>query len=268
MDPTIERRIREDNQRMHDAAGYADFYDNQLSLMRNPWEQRRFRIDLERIAAHLPQGFRALDLGCGTGNLTLKLLQLGADVTGVDLSNGMVSRLRRKLEQSHSQARLIVQDVDQFLKECRESYQLVCACSFLHHLPDYLATVASAAGRVAAGGCFYVSHEPLSVAEADVAGRIVEWLDFRWQRLEARTGIGGRTARDDPYFDKDSLADYWAMDRGLDSRLIDRVLRKAGLTPRITRYDSKRHRLMHVLAEWLETRHLLRIEAWRAPAAS
>jgi SAM-dependent methyltransferase len=266
MDPAIEKKIRDDNLRMHDAAGYADFYDQELSLIRNPWEQRRFRVDLAEIAARLPPGFRALDLGCGTGNLTLKLIGLGAAVTGVDLSHGMIARLRRKVAASPARPRLIVEDVDRYIAECGESFHLVCACSFLHHVPDYLSTLGSAARLVAPGGCLYVAHEPLTVAEADALGKVVEWLDFRWQRLEARTGIGGRTARDDPYYDRESLADYWAMNRGLDPGGIARVLRSAGLSPRITRYDSKRHRLMHLIAQWLGTRHLICIEAWRPTA--
>ncbi len=264
MDQSLAERIRNDNRRMHDAAGYADFYDQQLSLIRNPWEQRRFRDDLAEIARRLPLGFRALDLGCGTGNLTLKLIALDARVTGVDLSSGMVERLRRKIPSSPAQPTLIVEDVDRFLAQSAETFDLVCACSFLHHVPDYLATTRAAARLVRPGGCLYFVHEPLAVGEADALGRFIEWLDFRWQRLEARTGIGGRAAAEDPYYDCESLADYWAMNRGLDPVAIERVLRAAGLTPRTIRYDSKRHRLMHVVAQWFETRHLLRVQAWRS----
>lgn len=39
---------------------------------------------------------RVLDLGCGTGNHALPLARRGYDVTGVDLSDDMVARARRK----------------------------------------------------------------------------------------------------------------------------------------------------------------------------
>lgn len=282
MDADLARRIRDDNRRLHDAPGYADFYDDQLGLIRNPWEQRVFRDDLARIAQRLPPRFHALDLGCGTGNLTLTLLDLGAIVTGVDLSAAMLQRLKSKLalspsqgagraEGRHSRAAahptappaLIATDVDDFLRACPDRFQLVCACSFLHHLPDYLATLAAAARHVAPGGCLYVAHEPLAIEHADRLGRALEWLDFRWRRLEARTGLGGRVRRDDPYHDPASLADYWAMNRGLDPAAIERTLRAAGLDPRITTGDSKRHRLLHIVARWFNTRHLLKLEAWR-----
>jgi SAM-dependent methyltransferase len=43
-------------------------------------------------------GKRVLDLGCGIGDLSLQLLQRGADVTGLDLSAGMVEVARRRAE--------------------------------------------------------------------------------------------------------------------------------------------------------------------------
>ncbi len=282
MDPALAQRIRDDNVRLHDAPGYADFYDDQLALIRNPWEQRVFRDDLARIAARLAPGFAALDLGCGTGNLTLKLLDLGAAVTGVDLSAAMLDRLRRKLRigplpagrrgasgdssDDRPACTLLAADVDDYLRGCSIRFDLVCACSFLHHLPDYLATVSAAAALVAPGGCLYVAHEPLASGRCDLPGRALEWLDFRWQRFEARTGLGGRVARRDPYYDPNCLADYWAMNRGLDDAALRRTLRAAGLQPTLVRYDSKRHRLLHAAAKLLRTQHLLRFEAWRPPA--
>lgn len=49
-------------------------------------------------AAHLGAGDRVLDLGCGSGDLTLHLLSTGAQVTALDLSPGMVDVARRRVE--------------------------------------------------------------------------------------------------------------------------------------------------------------------------
>src|SRR4051794_25816295 len=43
-------------------------------------------------------GKRVLDLGCGSGDLTVLLAMAGARVTGVDLSPGMVDVARRRVE--------------------------------------------------------------------------------------------------------------------------------------------------------------------------
>jgi trans-aconitate methyltransferase len=51
--------------------------------------------DLIELLAPQP-GERVLDLGCGTGDLTAKLAECGARVTGVDASTEMVNEARRK----------------------------------------------------------------------------------------------------------------------------------------------------------------------------
>jgi ubiquinone/menaquinone biosynthesis C-methylase UbiE len=42
-------------------------------------------------------GGPVLELGCGTGRIALALAEKGLDVTGVDISDGMLSVTRRKL---------------------------------------------------------------------------------------------------------------------------------------------------------------------------
>jgi ubiquinone/menaquinone biosynthesis C-methylase UbiE len=44
------------------------------------------------------RGLRVLDLGCGSGDIALELLRRGADVTGVDISRGMVELARARVE--------------------------------------------------------------------------------------------------------------------------------------------------------------------------
>jgi ubiquinone/menaquinone biosynthesis C-methylase UbiE len=44
------------------------------------------------------RGLRVLDLGCGIGDLTMMLLDRGADVTALDISPGMVDVARRRAE--------------------------------------------------------------------------------------------------------------------------------------------------------------------------
>lgn len=49
-------------------------------------------------AVGVEPGMRALDLGCGPGDLTLALLARGATVTALDLSPGMLAIARRRVE--------------------------------------------------------------------------------------------------------------------------------------------------------------------------
>ncbi|MBW8735169.1 MAG: class I SAM-dependent methyltransferase, partial [Asticcacaulis sp.] len=60
------------------------------------------------VYAHL-KGRRVLEIGCGTGRHTIRLAQAGNDVTGIDLSPGMLSIARQKL--SDCKAQLIEADI-------------------------------------------------------------------------------------------------------------------------------------------------------------
>ncbi|MFG1946124.1 class I SAM-dependent methyltransferase [Nonomuraea sp. NPDC048826] len=64
-----------------------------------------------RLTQWLPSGASdILDLGCGTGSLTLLLAQQGHRPTGVDLSPRMIEQAARKLEQAGFGAPLLVGD--------------------------------------------------------------------------------------------------------------------------------------------------------------
>jgi SAM-dependent methyltransferase len=56
-------------------------------------------LDAAMIAeARIGPGLRVLDLGCGSGDLTLHLVETGAEVFALDLSPGMVEVARRRIE--------------------------------------------------------------------------------------------------------------------------------------------------------------------------
>jgi len=50
-------------------------------------------------AGFSPEGAHVLDIGCGPGTLSLPLAQAGADVTALDISTGMLDRLRETARQ-------------------------------------------------------------------------------------------------------------------------------------------------------------------------
>ena len=82
-------RIRQwwdaDAQVYDDAAGHA---------LSDPVEAAAWRRVLERVLPPAPA--RVLDAGTGTGSLAIAAADLGYDVTGVDLSEGMLERARAK----------------------------------------------------------------------------------------------------------------------------------------------------------------------------
>ncbi len=57
-------------------------------------------------------GIRVLDAGCGTGNFSIKLARMGCDVTGIDVSENMLTQAARKA-QEEQQVRFLKMDAAQ-----------------------------------------------------------------------------------------------------------------------------------------------------------
>ena len=255
------QRILQDNIDLHDSPGYAEFYDSAVGLMTNPWEQRILREDLARISSLLPRPFKALDLGAGTGNIALKLLACPSHVVAVDPSARMLQRLAAKARRQNpewvNRLELVTASAVDYLRGRKGQFNLITACSVLHHLPNYSEVLARSAEALAAGGMLYIAHEPVHDGYKSFLSKALETIDFKWQLLEARLGI----APDDPFWRPDCLADYWQTAGGINPIIVRQILQNKRLKVRIVLYDSKRHRLSHYLAELLGTRSLLRVLA-------
>lgn len=110
------------------------------------WDASPTRVRLaESVAAAiisempLSKEMDALDFGCGTGLLTLKLQPLVKAITGVDSSPGMLSVFRNKIE-AQGLTNVRAQFVD-FEKGARVEggYDLIVSSMVIHHVPDTLA---------------------------------------------------------------------------------------------------------------------------------
>ncbi len=95
-------------------------------------------LDLIAKAAHAatPDAKRLLDIGCGAGNYTLKLLQSFplSEITLIDLSRGMLERARQRIG-AQTSATLTLQQVDicEFASD-EAQYDVAVAAAVLHHL--------------------------------------------------------------------------------------------------------------------------------------
>jgi 2-polyprenyl-3-methyl-5-hydroxy-6-metoxy-1,4-benzoquinol methylase len=178
MDEALARRILEENVRVHRAE--ALFYERLHPEIFNWYEQRCLNRDLLTLRRQLPHGSRVLDVGCGTGNVTRKLAAFGYRVTALDISPEMLAILRGRVS---AEVELVASGVDAFLAATRQTYDLVCFSSVLHHLPDYRATLVQVAQRLNPGGFLYVTHEPLQFRPKPPAYRYVHLASEYWYTL-------------------------------------------------------------------------------------
>jgi SAM-dependent methyltransferase len=158
----------------------------------NPIEQERLRAALgdavSRVAGDDRDSSRALDLGCGTGNVTAHLLDLGMEVVAADVSQFFLDVVRERFGGTAAVQTLEVNGSD-LSNVSEDTFDLVATYSVLHHIHDYLTIVDEIVRVTRPGGVIYLDHESNdNVWAADRA-----LADFQEAvRREARRGRGRR----------------------------------------------------------------------------
>ncbi|NLZ03691.1 MAG: class I SAM-dependent methyltransferase [Phycisphaerae bacterium] len=127
----------------------------------NSIEQQRLHAMLREALALVQTGakpVKALDFGCGSGNLTRHLIALGASTTSADLSADFLKDIRRKFSGSGLCETLQLNGKD--LSNVPDAqFDLAVTYSVLHHVPDYLAIVRELCRVTKPGGVLYIDHE-------------------------------------------------------------------------------------------------------------
>ncbi len=116
----------------------------------------------QAAAAVTPRARAALDVGCGAGNYSLKLLQQlpGLDVTLLDLSQPMLDRaLQRVQPVTTGQVRAVQSDIRAF-DAGEGQYDVILAGAVLHHLrgdDEWQAVFARLYRALRPGGCLWIT---------------------------------------------------------------------------------------------------------------
>lgn len=109
-------------------AGYnmvAQFYDEKEKYL-NSFEQGQLLPLLGNVSNK-----KILDVGAGTGRLTIKLAKLGAEVTALDVS----SEILKKLQSKNKKIKIIIGDAEAMPFE-NETFDIVVAAFLIVHLKD------------------------------------------------------------------------------------------------------------------------------------
>ncbi|MGA2683082.1 MAG: methyltransferase domain-containing protein [Candidatus Bathyarchaeia archaeon] len=215
----------------------AKIYDRIHQEIWNSREQKR-SWKILRFAVSQVEGnrFRALDFGSGTGNVTGKLLDLGFEVTAIDLSPEMNKILKLKYSKDVVTRKLQILNLNIDKVQMEGDFDFVACFSVLHHLPDYIGTLRKLARLIRKGGVFYLDFEPAPLFPERnprfILNRAVKFSHYFTRSLLNRLYFWSVNL---PKLDY-SKADVYADSGDLDYELIINVLREEGL--RIVKFYS------------------------------
>jgi 2-polyprenyl-3-methyl-5-hydroxy-6-metoxy-1,4-benzoquinol methylase len=105
---------------------------DKLSALEDNWDHNR-QYQKEVLSRAARRG-RALDLGCGTGELTRSLALRSRSVIGVDASGGMIAEARRRnwgLNIEYAEA-----DAEAFLRGRRAEFDFIASVAAFHHMDE------------------------------------------------------------------------------------------------------------------------------------
>jgi len=102
-------------------------------------------------------GKKVLDVGCGGGILAESMSAVGADVTGIDLSEKALSVARLHLFESGHKVDYRLVSAEAFADENPAAFDVVTCMEMLEHVPDPASTIAACARLVKPGGHVFFS---------------------------------------------------------------------------------------------------------------
>lgn len=145
----LQQKIITENLKLHRSE--AEFYEVIHEEIFNLPEQRRLKREVKKLFAELGGTKPALDLGCGTGNMSRHLLAAGFHVTACDLSRDMLNCFTLNANKVRCEAGV--------LPFKSGSFALISTYSFLHHLPELERTLHEICRVANRSAVLYFDHE-------------------------------------------------------------------------------------------------------------
>lgn len=249
----------------------ADLYDTTESCVNDTRLQGGLESDLDRILQSLgnrSRPIRGLDACGGSGNVSLKLLKRGVEVTLADISPELQAIFRRKCEEAGFTPRIVCSEISAFLAQETQTFDLITFSSALHHLQDIEAVLRLALDRLAPGGLLFSLHDPTLQRQHRLLTRMAlrtEYYTFKafFQTADFPKAIGRRVRRMLSRATPDKklsaaltddtvgmLAEYH-IGTGIDDEALVARLQKIGYeVVWHERYAETRFRLTHRIIRW------------------
>lgn len=165
------------------------------------WDANPGRVKLAHDVAeamirevHPTKEMDALDFGCGTGLVTLRLQPLVRTVTGMDSSRGMLGVLESKVaDQGSVNVRTRFLDLERGGK-VEGKYHLIVSSMTLHHVPDPAGLIAQLSGALLPGGTLAVADLDAEDGSFHGDNTGVLHLGFDRERVKGLFAQAGLTA--------------------------------------------------------------------------
>jgi 2-polyprenyl-3-methyl-5-hydroxy-6-metoxy-1,4-benzoquinol methylase len=254
----------------------AQLYDQTETCVIDTNVQERLEKDLDRIISltgKSNQAVHCLDACGGTGNVALKLLRRGVEVTISDISSAQLDIFRCKIEKEDLTAHIVECEIGELLTRGRNTYDLIVFSSALHHLENIENILLLAYDSLRSGGMLFTAFDPTLTRNQHLMTRIILRMDYLFFKVFSQTrdlpfavirnirrklgALSGQISRDKQTMEMGEatlgvLAEYHA-DEGIDDFALVKSLEDMGyeLIWHIRASDA-RYRLARFLIEFLK----------------
>jgi ubiquinone/menaquinone biosynthesis C-methylase UbiE len=267
-------RVSKANLAAYDAKGAEQYIDGAPHLKHASLRRlyAELLVEVFEVAKKHRDPPRVLDLGAGEGSVTLPLLELGANVTAVDLSSEMLSELQRKCSNFSDRLTVRNEDIETALRTIEGPFDIVTANSFLHHIPDYLSMLKGVIPILSPHGQLFTFQDPTKYSTQPGRHRLfdrVAYLSWRIGKADVWGGLQRHFRRSRGVFIQDSPhdnAEYHVLRNGVDQDAIKSLFEENGFDCRIVEYYSTQSRLFQPIGSSLGMKNTFAVISRRHPS--
>ena len=168
----------------------AAIYDSSETCVTDQEGQKILERDIDRVleaTGKQPSQIRALDACGGSGNMSLKLLRRGVNVTMADISSELQEIFERKCAEHGYEPTVVCSEIGRFIASGSEPFDLIVFSSALHHLENIDEVLTMAHRRLSPGGVLWSIFDPTANADKSMATRFVVRFEYFCFKLFCQT---------------------------------------------------------------------------------